>query len=357
MLSARYTSYTLHFKTPGGTSRGVLREKKSWFISVEDTKNPEITGFGECGLLAGLSADDRPDFEQALQCACGSINQPLQIQLANLREWPSIRFAVEMAMTDLRNGGQRMLFDSSFTRGESVIPINGLVWMGQPEFMERQIEEKIEQGYNCVKLKIGAIDFEEEIKLIKRIRSRFSPGDIEIRVDANGAFSPEEALDKLSRLAAYDLHSIEQPLAAGQHKAMAKLCSQTPLPIALDEELIGVFHPDVQREMLNEIRPQYIILKPSLVGGWKASEDWIASAEAVGAGWWVTSALESNIGLNAIAQWTSTLNFEVPQGLGTGQLFTNNFPSPLEIQKGTLRFTENHWNLETLFSQPWSKLS
>lgn len=347
----------MQFKTPGGTSRGVLREKRSWFISVVDSENPEVCGIGECGILAGLSADDRPDFEQALQRACGSINQPLEIQLANLREWPSIRFAVEMAMTDLRNGGQRMLVDSSFTRGKSVIPINGLVWMGGPGFMEKQIEEKIEAGYTCIKLKIGAIDFEEELKLIQGIRSRFSASDIEIRVDANGAFSPEEALDKLSRLAVYDLHSIEQPIAAGQLEAMAQLCAQTPLPIALDEELIGVFHPDAQREMLAEIRPQFIILKPSLVGGWKASEDWIASAKAVDAGWWITSALESNVGLNAIAQWTSTLNVEMPQGLGTGQLYTNNFASPLEIHKGTLRYTENHWNLETLFSQPWSKSS
>lgn len=324
---------------------------------VEDSENPGVNGLGECGLLAGLSADDRPDFEQALHRACGSINQPLEIQLSTLREWPSIRFAVEMAMTDLRNGGRRMLVDSSFTRGKSAIPINGLVWMGEPGFMERQIEDKIEQGYNCIKLKIGAIDFEEEIKLIQGIRSKFSSGDIEIRVDANGAFKSEEALDKLTRLAVYDLHSIEQPIAVGQREEMAQLCSQSPLPIALDEELIGVFHRDAQREMLNEIRPQYIILKPSLVGGWKASEDWITSAEAVDAGWWITSALESNIGLNAIAQWTSTLNLEMPQGLGTGQLYTNNFTSPLEIKKGTLRYTAKHWNLETLFSQPWSKSS
>lgn len=353
MLHARYTPYTLQFKTPGGTSRGVMRQKLSWFIAVEDDDIPRITGLGECGILAGLSADDRPGYEAALKRACERINEPHAELLQEFREWPSIRFGVEMALRDLRNGGKRILFESPFSHGEQTISINGLVWMGASGFMEKQIEEKIGDGFHCIKLKIGAIDFEEEIRLIQGIRSRFSAEEIEIRVDANGGFSPDEALEKLTRLATYELHSIEQPIAAGQWESMAALCRETPLPIALDEELIGVFDVDEQRRMLDTIRPQYIILKPSLVGGFQASADWIDAAENVGADWWITSALESNVGLNAIAQWTSTLKSPLPQGLGTGKLFTNNFESPLTIERGTLAHRGNRWELKSLWDQSW----
>lgn len=354
MLHARYTPYILKFKTPGGTSRGILHEKRSWFIAVEDDRAPGTIGLGECNILAGLSADDRPGYEAALKKACARIHEDQEVLLHDLREWPSIRFGVEMALRDLHRGGHRKLFDTPFSRGEQAIRINGLVWMGTPEFMAKQIEEKIANGFNCIKLKIGAIDFEQEIRLIQGIRSRFSAREMEIRVDANGAFSPENALEKLTRLAAYDLHSIEQPIAAGQWETMASLCRQTPLPIALDEELIGVNDHKEQMRLLATIAPQYIILKPSLLGGFQASVDWIEIAENNGTQWWVTSALESNVGLNAIAQWTATLNSPLPQGLGTGQLFTNNFECPLVIEHGTLAHRGSQWILDPLWNQAWN---
>lgn len=355
MLKATYKKYTLNFKQPSGTSRGILTNKDSWFQFLYDDTEPEIIGIGECGLLKGLSFDDRPDYEEKINEVCFSIENFQDYLDQGLTEFPSIRFGLEMALLDLGlkrekgHRGNRVLFPSNFTLGNDSMEINGLVWMGEFDFMQRQIREKIKSGYSCIKLKIGAINFEQELELIKSIRREFSKNDIEIRVDANGAFDPDDALDKLKKLAAYDLHSIEQPIRQGQLEKMAELCIKTPLPIALDEELIGVFILEEKRNLIEFIKPQYIILKPSLVGGFLASQEWIQIAEENNIGWWVTSALESNIGLNAIAQWTYTLRNKMPQGLGTGQLYTNNFSSPLEISEGKLFFDPNkNWDLKKL---------
>ncbi|TVR40113.1 MAG: o-succinylbenzoate synthase [Cryomorphaceae bacterium] len=354
MLRAAYIPYTLKFRTPGGTSRGVLTEKKSWFIRVWDERNPEVYGLGECGLLAGLSFDDQPEYEQQLRKVCRNIQRYQETLHGELAAWPSIRFGLEMALRDLQTGGERFWFNTPFTRGEEPIIINGLVWMGRADEMAQRISQKIEEGFRCIKMKIGAIDFDQELLLLSEIRSHFSAREMEIRVDANGAFDSGEAHEKINQLAEFELHSIEQPIQAGQWKEMSRLCADTPLPIALDEELIGVWEKDRQLEMLQTIQPQYIILKPSLVGGFRASERWIHLAEGVDAGWWVTSALESNVGLAAIAQWTSTLGSLMPQGLGTGQLYTNNFPAPLQIREGKLHHTTQAWQLQALFDARWN---
>ncbi|MDO4230146.1 MAG: o-succinylbenzoate synthase, partial [Capnocytophaga sp.] len=249
----------------------------------------------------------------------------------------------EQAFTSLESDNWYNLFPSDFTAGKDKIPINGLIWMGTPDFMKAQIKEKIAQGFNCIKMKIGAIDFQQEYQILKNLRNEFSAKDIEIRVDANGAFLPKNALEKIKQLSDLELHSIEQPIKAGQHEAMANLCEQTPLPIALDEELIGIFDHTMKTAVLEQIKPQYIILKPSLIGGYKNSEEWIYLAEKQQIGWWITSALESNIGLNAIAQWTYTLKNPMPQGLGTGALYTNNIPSSLFVENGFLCYN-NHKN-------------
>ena len=329
MIKASYFPYQLEFKKPSGTSRGILTYKKIWIVKLWNEENPEVFGLGECNPLVGLSIDDRDDFEEELKKICENINDFIDVELY---EFPSIRFAIETAHKDLMNGGKRILFDNEFSRGEKGIVINGLVWMGSKEEMSKQIADKIEQGFKCIKLKIGAIDFETELALLKSIRDQYSESDIEIRVDANGAFTAHDALKKLEHLAKFKLHSIEQPIKQGQVEVMAKLCKVTPLAIALDEELIIHQRKDEKEILLKEIQPQYIILKPSIVGGWKASEEWIASAEKLNINWWITSALESNIGLNAIAQWTAELKTKTPQGLGTGGLYTNNFDSKLKIK-------------------------
>ena len=334
-MTATYHRYFLNFKQPSGTSRGVLNTKETWFIVLNaDGKR----GIGECGLLRGLSVDDRPNYEQQLQWTCDHIHLGLENLYEKNIEYPSIQFGLEMAIKSLESKTPFELFPSVFTRGEASIPINGLIWMGSESSMKGQIKEKIEAGFGCIKMKIGAIDFETEIDLLKSIRKEFSPSDIELRVDANGAFHPNEALGKLQRLSELNLHSIEQPIKQGQFDTMAKLCEETPLPIALDEELIGIFTSSKKEELLQTIGPQYIILKPSFIGGYKGAEEWIYLAEQQQVGWWVTSALESNVGLNAIAQWTFTLATDKVQGLGTGSLYTNNFDSPLQIKNGTLHY-------------------
>jgi o-succinylbenzoate synthase len=341
-MTANYHQYILNFNQPSGTSRGVLNTKETWFI-VLDSEGKQ--GIGECGILRGLSVDDRPDYEAELKWTCEHINLGLEKLYVENTEFPSIQFGLEMAFKSLKSQSKFELFPSSFTKGKDVIPINGLIWMGSEAFMKQQIKDKIESGFRCIKLKIGAIDFESEINLLKSIRKEFSSKDIEMRVDANGAFLPNEALEKLKRLSDLDLHSIEQPIKPGQFEAMSKLCEQTPLPIALDEELIGVFSITKKQELLQIIRPQYIILKPSFIGGFIGSEEWITLANQLNIGWWITSALESNVGLNAIAQWTYTLQANKFQGLGTGSLFTNNFDSPLLIKNGTLCYeNERNWN-------------
>ncbi len=337
-MTATYHKYVLDFKRPSGTSRGVLTQKQTFFLIINAT---DKRGIGECGMFKGLSCDDRPDFESTLKWICDNISLGLDRLLDKLIEFPSIQFGLEMAFKSLNSDTEFNLFPSGFSSGFNTIPINGLIWMGSEAFMKQQIQEKIEAGFSCIKMKIGAIDFETELNLLKSIRKEFSEGDIELRVDANGAFNPSEALEKLKRLSDYKLHSIEQPIKQVQIEEMAILCEKTPLPIALDEELIGVFSITDKQNLLETIKPQYIILKPTLVGGFKGSEEWIEEAKSLNIGWWITSALESNIGLNAIAQWTYTLNNRLPQGLGTGSLFTNNFDSPLQVKNGTLQYNTN----------------
>jgi len=346
LIKATYYKYILQFKTPSGTSRGILKNKETWFLYI--SKEGKF-GVGECGLFRGLSIDDRPDYEDKLKWVCNNIELGLDILSAKTIHFPSIQIGLEQAFLSLQSPSPFKLFVSNFTESNKALDINGLIWMGDREFMNDQIKEKIAQGFRCLKMKIGAIDFATEVQLLASIRKEFSINDIELRVDANGAFKPSEALEKLKILSNYDLHSIEQPIRQGHYQEMALLCEETPLPIALDEELIGVFDVTKRTKMLQIIKPQYIILKPSLVGGFKESLEWIELAKKSGIGWWVTSALESNIGLNAIAQWTATLKSSMPQGLGTGGLFTNNFDSPLEVYKGGLYYNKNkNWNFNLI---------
>lgn len=335
-LKADFIPYTLQFREPGGTSRGVMHIRKVWYLRIFDPQNPKCVGIGECAPLPGLSCDDMAGFERKLEEVCGDIEFWIRNQEL-LQAFPSIRFGLEMAWLDYRHGANRRWFPSEFTEGKAGIRINGLIWMGDMEQMDTRIRKKLRDGFSCLKLKIGAIDFEDEIALLKKLRQRFSARDLQLRVDANGAFSYEDAPRKLERLAEFDIHSIEQPIKAGNPEQMAVLCANTPLPIALDEELIGIHGMNDRTSLLRTIAPQYIILKPSLVGGFLASDEWIGIAEAAGVAWWATSALESNVGLNAIAQWTYARGVHLPQGLGTGQVFTNNVPSRLTL-RGELLF-------------------
>ena len=328
----------LHFRQPAGTSRGVYTERRIWLLRVSDGA---AVGIGECAPLPDLSCDDIPNYAEVLRRFCDGVEQTGAIDYEAMRDYPSMLFGLETAMLNLQNGER--LFDTPFSRGEQGIPINGLVWMGTFDEMQQRIEQKLEQGFRCVKLKIGAIDFARELELLERIRHRFGPREVQLRVDANGAFPYDEALYKLELLSQYALHSIEQPIKAGQWGNMAELCRDAPLRIALDEELIGVNDPGQKRQLLNIIRPAYIILKPSLHGGMMGVREWVDIASDMGIGSWVTSALESNVGLNAVAQLCSALYGDVltmPQGLGTGQLFTDNIPMPLEIRGDQLWITK-----------------
>ena len=334
-ISLRFIPHELQFHFEAGTSRGVLTKKKSYFVELSDGNR---RGIGEAGPLAGLS----PEFSDDCSAAFERALQPFQGRElpSDIAEWvneipfeqPSFRFALETAYHDLVAP-----FSNEFARGLQSIPINGLIWMGSAEFMREQIEQKLAQGYTCLKLKIGAIDFDTELSLLKSIRSRFTAEQLILRVDANGAFSASDAPFKLEKLAAYDLHSIEQPIKAGQPEEMRKLVAQQILPIALDEELIGIFEKERKLELLDSIKPQFIILKPSLHGGFISCSEWINLAEERSIGWWMTSALESSIGLNAIAQFTANYPIEISQGLGTGGLYTNNLPSDLVIESGYLK--------------------
>lgn len=344
-MKAHHTPYTLEFITPGGTSRGVLTTKETHFITLCDGGRK---GVGECAVFRGLSRDDRPDYVQTLQWACENIQLGLEALREELQDWPTLVFGLEQAFLTLRAKQPMELFPSSFTNG-SGIPINGLIWMGNIPEMESRIEARLAEGYTCLKLKIGALNFDQELQLLMALRERFPADMLEVRVDANGAFAPDEALERLNQLAPLDLHSIEQPIAAGNWEAMKRLCRDTPVPIALDEELIVWSDSGRREELLEVISPQFIILKPALLGGIQACEDWIALARSRNIGWWVTSALESNIGLNAIAQWTATLGVKMPQGLGTGSLFSNNFESPLKTGRGQLWYSaEIPWNIAKL---------
>ena len=350
MYNVRIIKHQLNFKEPAKTSRGTLLQKKTWYILVHDYFTG-YTGIGECSLIPGLSIDDRPDYEQKLAEVCGDLNSGIPTEMLDLNQFPSITFALETAFADLacNDYTQNIIFPSDFTAGKTGIPINGLVWMGTREYMERQIKEKLLQGFNTIKLKVGALNLETETDILRNIRKQFSPSEITLRLDANGAFTPENAMDKLNRFAEFSIHSIEQPIRQGQTEAMAGLCHTSPIPIALDEELIGVSSTLEKLELLKSICPQYIILKPSLLGGFGACMEWISMAEKYKSDWWITSALESNIGLNAIAQWTFTLNNPMPQGLGTGQMYTNNIESPLTISQGKLFYRSDlPWNLNLL---------
>ena len=332
-MKATYHKYILNFKRPSGTSRGVMTEKETWFIVLEKEGKK---GIGECGILRGLSVDDRPDYEEKLQWTCNNIHLGKDQLWEALLEFPSIQFGVEMAFQSLGGENPFLLFPSDFTNATKSILINGLVWMGEEVFMKQQIEEKLAQGFRCIKLKIGAIDFDKELQLLRFIREHFTAEQVEIRVDANGAFDEILALDKLMQLSEFKLHSIEQPIQKNHTDSMAELCRTTPFPIALDEELIGVFTLAEKEALLTKIKPQYIILKPSFVGGFRGTQEWISLAKKHKIGWWITSALESNIGLNAIAQWTFLQHNLMPQGLGTGALYTNNFDCPLTVFQGQL---------------------
>lgn len=339
MLHYRIVPHTLHFRQPAGTSRGVYTERRVWYVHFWYSERPEQVGTGECAPLPNLSCDNRPDYASRLNEACReAAENPAAWPAKAWRAFPSIVFGIETALRHLHTGTYA-LWDTPFSRGERGICINGLIWMGSYEEMYARLQEKVNAGFRCIKLKIGAIDFEREMDLLHLVRRRFPASEVELRVDANGAFTPDEAEEKLRRLAALELHSIEQPIRAGQPESMARLTTHTPLPIAFDEELIGCNTTEEKKELLDRLHPQYIVLKPSLHGGFSGCREWIAEAEQRGIGWWITSALESNIGLNAIAQWCATLRSPLPQGLGTGQLFTDNIDLPLMIRGDQLFFT------------------
>lgn len=358
-LKIVYKPYTLHFREEAGTSRGVLTQKTSWILKITDPEKPGVEAYGECGPLPGLSVDDIPDFEVQLATVCEIFNElDLEVFPFNLsiildqlvpQHLPSVRFGLEMALLDFMNGGKKIIFKNSFSDGEGGILMNGLIWMGSFDHMLRQVETKLEQGFSTLKMKVGAIDFDKECSILQSIRERFSAEQITLRVDANGAFRPDEVGEKLEKLATFNLHSIEQPVQSGQHTLMKELCSVSPVPVALDEELIGVFDYREKFALLKKLMPPFIILKPTLLGGFQHTREWIEIANRLGISWWVTSALESNIGLNAIAQFTHSFNNPLPQGLGTGQLYTNNFSSPLTIKKGRLLYDRNgQWDLGAL---------
>ena len=358
-LLIQYQPYILKFKFEAGTSRGVMTEKTSWLLKITDEEQPGVTGYGECGPLPGLSIDAGDDFGTKLARICGLFNSldlevfpfnlPIILEQLIPAELPAIRFGIETALLDFMNGGKMVLFKNDFSQKKSGIAINGLVWMGSEEFMQRQIGEKLAQGFTTIKIKVGAIDFVQECRMLESIRNRFGPEEIALRVDANGAFVADEVGEKLNRLAEHVLHSIEQPVAVGQLQLMTELATTSPVPIALDEELIGKTDYIEKFSLLKAVHPQYIILKPTLLGGFQQCREWIEIAQRLSIGWWITSALESNIGLNAIAQFTAQYDTGLPQGLGTGQIYENNFSSPLQIREGKL-FADgtSTWDLSAL---------
>lgn len=338
MLYASYSKYNLVFKTPAWTSRGVLTHKETYFVRIFDDAKPDQVGLGECALFRGLGCDDVAEYENILADLCWHIGDRIEDFRERYKDFPSIVFGIETAWADLQNGGKQRPFPSEFTQGKGSIRTNGLIWFGKIDDMLLQIRKKIDAGFTCIKLKIGAGEFDEEIDLLRKIRKTYSPSDIELRVDANGAFSEDEALQKLCRLSELKLHSIEQPIRAGQWDAMAKLCSESPLDIALDEEMIGVNNHADKVRLIETIHPKYIVLKPSLHGAFCGTSEWIEIAKSNNVAWWITSALESNVGLNAIAQWTFLQNVSMPQGLGLGSLYENNVPSYISLSGDRLMF-------------------
>ena len=346
-----WKKYTLRFKHPARTSRGVMHRRDIWFLFISQNG---LTGMGECAPLEGLSIDNIDVIESQLNQLCANpnkyISNPKQLEL-----FPSLRFALEMALLDLKNGGTGQLFS---TPNKSKVKINGLIWMGDTDFMLAQINQKLSEGYRCIKIKIGGLDFSKELEILKTIRQHHGPDTLELRLDANGAFSAENVQHRLELLAKFSPHSIEQPIACGQWNLLSKICQSSPVPIALDEELLPLVCIKEQSRMLNFVKPHFIVLKPGLLGGFEVSEHWIKLAEERNIGWWITSALESNIGLNAISQWAEELRPKGYQGLGTGQLFTNNLPSPLSISEGKIsRQTATIWKQIHLFIIDWLKPS
>ncbi len=349
MLQLTVHPYLLNFKHPAATSRGLLQTKAVVFLRATDTEQPEIVGYGECGPLPGLSVDDRPDFLAQVTHVCALINRGQPVEAIDLSALPSLNFGLEMAQRDLHTGGRQRLFDTPFSWGEAPLATHGLIWMDTPANVLQQIESKLEQGFRVIKLKVGALPLADECAILAIIRQRYSSDEVTLRLDANGAFTPENALENLDQLAAFDIHFLEQPIRAGQPQAMAAICAVSPIPIALDEELIGVCQPAARRVLIETIRPQHLIIKPALLGGLAISEEWIRLAENLGSAWWINSMLESNLGLNALCQWTSTLDSQRIHGLGTGQLFTNNLPAPLRLAGPLLSLDPtSQWDLTAI---------
>lgn len=349
MIAARWIERTLEPVFPLGTSKGTITARSVWYLIAWDEARPNVRGIGEAALFSGHSREFPADVRTKLVELCANTTDWEQRLHTDLVEVPSVRFAVEQCLRDLAVSGSKELFPSAFTLGRQGIPINGLVWMGDKDTMRQRIRSLIEAGNRCVKMKIGAIGIADELQLLHEVREEFNVDDLVLRVDANGAFDQRNVMDVLNRLADLQVESIEQPIAPGLYEAMAELCASTPLPIALDEDLIGQNRSDSKRDLLNTVRPQHIVIKPSLVGGWAAATEWISLAQERSIGWWITSALESNIGLNAIAQWTATLGVAVPQGLGTGRVYVDNVVSPLHVEAGALWYRpEMAWELARL---------
>lgn len=353
-LRTAYTKHVFHFNFQARTSRGAMRERSSWFIKIWDEKSPEVYGLGECAPLPGLSIDDLPDYEDRLKEVLqglekltldNALRMPVELSLPN---YPSLVFGLETALFDLWNGGQRIIFQNDFLAGRK-LPINGLIWMADMDLMLQQIAIKIQDGYRCIKMKVGGLNFERECDILHYVRKKYFREDVTIRLDANGAFKAEDCLYKLKELSKFSIHSIEQPIKPGQVDLLRALSEQSPIPIALDEELIGVVELDKREQLLKESKVPYIILKPSLHGGLSSCRHWIALAEKMNVGWWITSALESNIGLNAISQFTAEYPVSIPQGLGTGQLYDDNVDSPLLVKQGMISYDKTrNWNTDFL---------
>ncbi|MEO8068102.1 MAG: o-succinylbenzoate synthase [Flavobacteriales bacterium] len=351
MIRAAWKEITLTPKFELGTSKGPITARTVWYLIAWNEERPEVKGIGEAALFPGHSKEFPADVKTKLLELCLDTSNWSQRLNDDLVDVPSVRFAVEQCLKDLDASGSKILCPSGFTLGKQGIPINGLVWMGDKATMKQRIREQITNGFTTVKMKIGAIGIEDELALLKSVRDEFSAKDIALRVDANGAFDARNATDVLKRLAALQVESIEQPVAPGRYEVMAELCEGSPIPIALDEDLIGLNTRDAKADMLNNVKPQHIVIKPSLVGGWAAAEEWIALAKERGIGWWITSALESSIGLNAVAQWTATLDVKVAQGLGTGNVYADNIPSPLVASKGELRYRpELDWDVSRILA-------
>lgn len=354
-LNSQLVPYTLDFKFPAGTSRGVLHEKQTYFLKIWDETNPTVIGWGECGPLKKLSVDDLDDLFETSTSIIKDLDgeqapknraevYSLAFDLAGY-QYPALRFSIETALLDLINGGVKKVFDNDFFSRKAKIPINGLIWMGHMEGMLLQISDKVVEGFDCIKMKVGSLDFEKEVDILNYVRSKYYDQEILLRVDANGAFKPEEAMYKMQTMARSNIHSVEQPIAAGQIETMAELCQNTPIDIALDEELIGVNGKADKEALLKVIKPQYIIIKPTLLGGLASSQEWIEIAEVMKIGWWITSALESNVGLNAICQFAYEMNAKSYQGLGTGKLYHNNIQSPLTISNGFIHYdSSKEWD-------------